>query len=82
MDHPAIRTIAQGTLITCESVCPRVPKCSQTHLFVFTAVITGLGVGAFESLQGRHAGMLASASALNGGIVAATFFSECYLRLV
>lgn len=39
------------------------------------ALTTGLGVGAYEVLQGRRAGPLAAASALNGGLVAATFFS-------
>jgi hypothetical protein len=53
----------------------------QTHFFS-TAVITGLGVGAFETLKGKRPSVLVMGSTVfNSGIVAATFFCECCLRL-
>lgn len=47
-----------------------------------SAVTTGLGVGAYELFKGRPIGVLASASALNSGFVAATFFSMFALWVV
>lgn len=84
MDDPAFRTVVQGTLITCKSVFHSYPEfwllSPQTHFFS-TAVITSLGVGAFETLKGKRPGMLVMASALNSGMVAVAFFCECCLRL-
>ncbi|KAF7985124.1 hypothetical protein HWV62_9041 [Athelia sp. TMB] len=48
---------------------------SWSKLMKIGTITTGLGVGAYEVFQGRRAGPLAGASALNGGLVAATFFS-------
>ena len=82
MDDPSIRTIAQGTLITCESVFPRVLKfvSESTNLFVSSpALVTGLPAGVLEAVKGRPPGVAASVSALNGGVVAATFFSRLFL---
>jgi hypothetical protein len=53
----------------------------RAHFPFFAALITGLGAGVFEAFKGRPAAIAASTSALNGGMVAATFFSEPYFCL-
>ena len=83
MDDPVFCTVAQGTLITCESVFSRIPGFilnPQTHFLFNPALITGLGVGAFETFKGRPGGIPAATSALNGGLVAVTFFCGYYSR--
>jgi hypothetical protein len=55
---------------------------SPQYHFFSTAVITGLGVGAFETLKGKRPSVLVMGSTVfNSGIVAVTFFCECCLRL-
>lgn len=49
---------------------------------LLSAVTAGLGVGAYELFKGRPIGVLASASALNSGLVAATFFSAFTLCVI
>jgi len=55
----------------------------ELQIFIFspTALITGTSMGAYEVFKGRRASMTTLLSALNGGVVAAMFFSQRHISL-